>query len=92
MPFLHAIDDRYLEDYVEGDVHTLGSIDVEEDEIISFANRFDPQRLHTDPEAAKLTPFGGLIASGWHTAGLMMRLYVEHYLSHVAKSRFAGHR
>jgi acyl dehydratase len=90
MPFLHAIDDRYLEDYVEGDVHTLGSIDVEEDEIISFANRFDPQRIHTDPEAAKLTPFGGLIASGWHTAGLMMRLYVEHYLSHVASLASPG--
>jgi acyl dehydratase len=90
MPFLHAIDDRYLEDYIEGDVHTFGSIEVEEDEIISFANRFDPQRLHTDPEAAKLTPFGGLIASGWHTAGLMMRLYVEHYLTHVASLASPG--
>jgi acyl dehydratase len=90
MPFLHAIDDRYLEDYIEGDVHTFGSIEVEEDEIISFANRFDPQRLHTDPEAAKLTPFGGLIASGWHTASLMMRLYVEHYLTHVASLASPG--
>jgi acyl dehydratase len=84
MAFSHAIDDRYLDDYVEGDVHSFGSIEVEAEEIISFAKRYDPQGLHTDPQAAKLTPFGGLIASGWHTAGLMMRLYVEHYLSHVA--------
>ena len=84
MSFAHAIDDRYFEDYVEGDVHSFGSIEVEQDEIISFAKRYDPQSLHTDPEAAKLLPFGGLIASGWHTAALMMRLYVEHYLSHVA--------
>jgi acyl dehydratase len=84
MVFSHPIDDRYFEDYVEGDVHNFGSIAVEADEIIAFATRFDPQIFHTDPEAAKRTMFGGLIASGWHTAGLMMRLYVEHYLSHVA--------
>lgn len=84
MVFSHSIDDRYFEDYVEGDVHSFGRIAVEADEIITFARRFDPQIFHTDPEAAKQTPFGGLIASGWHTAGLMMRLYVEHYLSHVA--------
>jgi acyl dehydratase len=84
MTFSHAIDDRYLDDYVEGSVHTFGSIAVEEDEIIAFAKRFDPQGFHTDPEAAKRTPFGGLIASGWHTAALTMRLYVEHYLTHVA--------
>ena len=46
--------------------------------------------MHTDPEAAKNTPFGGLIASGWHTAGLMMRLYVEHYLTHVASLASPG--
>ena len=84
MAFSHPIDDRYFEDYVEGDVHTFGSIPVDADEIISFAKRFDPQSFHTDPEAAKQTPFGGLIASGFHTTGLMMRLFFEHYLSHVA--------
>jgi acyl dehydratase len=56
-------------------VHRFGTIAVEADEMIAFAKRFDPQAMHTDPEAAKNTPFGGLIASGWHTAGLMMRLY-----------------
>jgi acyl dehydratase len=90
MAFSHAIDDRYFEDYVEGDVHTFGSIAVEADEIIVFAKRFDPQGFHADPEAAKKTPFGGLIASGWHTAGLMMRLYVEHYLTNVASLASPG--
>lgn len=84
MAFSRPIDDRYFEDYVEGDVHTFGSIAVEADEIIAFAKRFDPQNFHVDPAAAKDTPFGGLIASGWHTAVLMMRLYVDHYLTHVA--------
>jgi len=90
MAFLHPIDDRYFEDYIEGDVHSFGSIAVEADEIVSFARRFDPQDFHIDPVAAKRTPFGGLIASGWHTAGLMMRLYVEHYLTHVASLASPG--
>ncbi len=90
MTFSHPIDDRYFEDYVEGDVHSFGRIAVEADEIIEFAKRFDPQAFHTNPEAAKRTPFRGLIASGWHTVGLMMRLYVEHYLTHVASLASPG--
>jgi acyl dehydratase len=90
MTFSHPIADRYFEDYVEGDVHNCGSIAVKADEIIEFAKQFDPQDFHTDPEAAKRTPFGGLIASGWHTVGLMMRLYVEHYLTHVASLASPG--
>jgi acyl dehydratase len=90
MTFTRPITDRYLEDYVEGDVHRFGEIVVEADELIAFAKRFDPQAMHTDPEAAKNTPFGGLIASGWHTAGLMMRLYVEHYLTNVASLASPG--
>ena len=90
MTFSHSIDDRYFEDYVEGDVHSFGRIAVEADEIMEFAKRFDPQAFHTNPEAAKRTPFGGLIASGWHTVGLMMRLYVEHYLTHVASLASPG--
>ena len=84
VPFLRPISDRYFEDYIEGDVHCFGTIAVEADEIVAFANRFDPQTLHTDPEAAKSGPFGGLIASGWHTAGLMTRLFMDHYLTKVA--------
>ena len=67
-----------------GDVHEFGSIAVEEAEVLAFGRRFDPQVFHTDPVAAAETEYGGLIASGWHTAGLMMRLYADHYLSHVA--------
>jgi len=90
MSFAHAIDDRYFEDYVEGSVHDCGSIAVEANEVVAFAKRFDPQSIHTDSEAAKRGPFGGLIASGWHTCGLMMRLYVEHYLTHVASLASPG--
>lgn len=90
MTFSHSIDDRYFEDYVEGDVHSFGSVAIETDEIVEFAKQFDPQNLHTDPEAAKRTPFRGLIASGWHTVGLMMRLYVKHYLTHVASLASPG--
>jgi acyl dehydratase len=76
--------DRWFEDYEPGSVHEFGSIRVDEDEVLAFGRRFDPQVFHTDPEAAKATEYGGLIASGWHTAGLMMRLYSDHYLSKVA--------
>lgn len=90
MPFSHTIDDRYFEDYVEGDVHRFGSIAVDADEIVAFAKRYDPQSIHTDPLAAEHGPFGGLIASGWHTCGLMMRLYAEYYLTHVASLASPG--
>ncbi len=82
--FATPVDQRYFEDYVQGSVHEFGSIAVEEAEMISFASRFDPQPFHTDPEAGKRSIYGGLIASGWHSASLMMRLFVDHYLSHVA--------
>ncbi|MFC7744398.1 MaoC/PaaZ C-terminal domain-containing protein [Nocardiopsis composta] len=72
---------RYLEDYPVGARDEFGGLMVEESEIIEFARRFDPQSFHTDPEAARHGPFGGLVASGWHTASLMMRMYAEHYLS-----------
>jgi acyl dehydratase len=90
MVFKNPINDRYFEDYVEGDVHCFGGIAVESDEVIAFAQRFDPQTFHVDPEGAKLTPFGGIIASGWHTAALVMRLYVDHYLTHVASFASPG--
>jgi acyl dehydratase len=82
--FTVPVERRYFEDYVPGSVHEFGSIAVEQDEVIAFAQRFDPQMFHTDPELAKNTIFGGLIASGWHTAGLMMRLLADHYLPKVA--------
>ncbi len=88
--FSVPIDDRYFEDYVEGSVFEFGPIAMEEAEIISFAESFDPQTMHTDPEKAAQGPFHGLIASGWHTIALMMRLFVDHYLSAVASRASPG--
>jgi acyl dehydratase len=82
--FATSIDDRYLEDYVVGAAYEFGSIPVDASEVVKFGQRFDPQPFHTDPEAAKQSSFGGLIASGWHTASLMMRLFVDNYLTRAA--------
>jgi acyl dehydratase len=77
-------DNRYFEDYVPGLVLEFGAISISEAEIINFATQFDPQYFHVDPTAAKASPYGGLIASGWHTAAVMMRLVVDHYLPKAA--------
>jgi acyl dehydratase len=82
--------DRYFEDYVPGSVHDLGTISISESDIVEFARRYDPQAFHIDAEAARRTQFGGLIASGWQTAGLMMRLAVERYLSDPASLASPG--
>lgn len=74
-------DPKYFEDVVPGTVEEFGSMDVTEEEIVDFARKFDPQYFHLDEEAAKRSLFGGLAASGWHTASLMMRMLVEHVLS-----------
>jgi acyl dehydratase len=75
---------RWWEDIRPGDVLELGSVAVREEELVAFAEAYDPQPSHVDPEAAAQTPFGGLIASGWHTAALFMRLYVRGFLSDTA--------
>ena len=82
--FAVPVEDRYFEDYETGTVHEFGPVSIAEDKIIEFGRQFDPQVFHTDPQGAKQTIYGGIIASGWHTAGLMMRLFVDHYLSGVA--------
>lgn len=82
--FTTSPDKRFFEDYVTGAVHEFGAISVGETEVIEFGQRFVPLSYHTDPEAAKKSIYGGLIASGWHTAALMMRLYTDYYLSKVA--------
>jgi acyl dehydratase len=73
--------ERYFEDYPPGAVFEGGAAAVSEAEILEFARKYDPQAMHTDPEAAARGYFGGLIASGWHTAALMMRLFAAHFLS-----------
>lgn len=73
--------ERYFEDYIPGAVFAGGSFAVSESEVIEFARRYDPQAMHTDPEAAARGRFGGLIASGWHTGAMMMRLFADHFLS-----------
>jgi len=82
--------DRYFEDYKPGAVFTAGTIAVSEAAIIEFAGKFDPQAMHTDPAAAARGHFGGLIASGWHTASLMMRLFTDHFLSPVSSLASPG--
>jgi acyl dehydratase len=88
--FSTPITDRYFEDYIPGSIYEFGTISVTQEQILAFAIEFDPQDFHADPEAAKQTIFGGLIASGFHTAGLMMRLYADHYLSRVASLSSPG--
>ena len=77
-------DQRYLEDYIPGATYEFGEEHLSEQELLAFARRYDPQDKHADPVAAAKSPFGGLIASGWQTGALMMRLYAAYYLSHVA--------
>jgi acyl dehydratase len=75
---------RYFADYRVGMVSEFGDVAVTADEIVEFATRYDPQSIHVDPAAAAQGAFGGLIASGWHTGSMMMRLFAEHFLSKVA--------
>ena len=82
--------DRWFEGYVPGAVHDLGSVVVDEKEVIAFAQQFDPQPFHLDKERAEKSAFGGLIARGWHTACMAMRLIVDHYLSEVSSEGAPG--
>lgn len=81
---------HYFEDFVAGETRDLGSTVVDHDEMVTFAERFDPQPFHTDPEAAQHSTFGGLIASGWFTGSLFMRLYVDTILKDSASQGSPG--
>ncbi len=81
---------RYWEDFRVGDQFDLGSVTIDGDEMVHFAERFDPQPFHVDAGAAENTPFGGLIASGWFTGSLFMRLYVDAVLSGSASEGSPG--
>ena len=82
--------ERTFDDFEPGQVYELGSKVVSEDEIVAFARQFDPQPFHLDPEAAKDSVFGGLIASGWHTGAMWMRLYVDSLLGGVSGQGSSG--
>lgn len=81
---------RYLEDFREGQLFELGEETIREQEILDFARRFDAQPFHVDPEAAKKSIYGGLIASGWHTASFFMGLLVRGLLHDVASMGAGG--
>lgn len=68
---------RYLEDLAVGERVTTAPREVTKADALAFARRFDPQPMHIDPDAAAKGPFGGLIASGWHTAAMVMRLMAD---------------
>jgi acyl dehydratase len=88
--FTVPVDQRHFEDFAPGVVAEFGPIIVDEAEVIAFARRYDPQPIHIDPAAAANGPFGGLIASGWHTASLVMRVLVENYIARVASLASPG--
>ncbi len=71
---------RYWEDFKVGEVEQIGGKKVEQDEVIDFARQFDPQPFHVDEAAAKQSMYGGLIASGWHTCSMVMRMMCDTYL------------
>jgi acyl dehydratase len=76
---------RFFEDFTVGSVEEFGRYDVTEAEILTFAERYDPQWFHTDPDRAREeSMYGGLIASGWHTTAMMMRMLVDEFLSETA--------
>ena len=74
---MESTKDHYMEDLSVGQKFSSGPIDVTAEDIMDYAKKYDPQDFHTDPALAKNTIFGHLIASGWHTASLTMRLIIE---------------
>jgi acyl dehydratase len=71
----------WWEDFRVGDTADLGRHTFTEEEIVAFGRQFDPQPFHVDAEQARHGPFGGLVASGWHTCAVGMRLMCEAYMS-----------
>ena len=82
MDFPTPAADRWFEDYTVGATYICGSFSMTEDEIVQFACQYDPQTMHIDRAVAAQGPFGGVIASGWHTVARGMRLLVDNFLPH----------
>ena len=80
----------YFEDFVVGSKRELGSRTVTEEEIVGFAKQYDPQPFHVDKEAASKSIYGGLIASGWMTCSIMMRMLVDNMTSKAASMGSPG--
>jgi acyl dehydratase len=80
----------YFEDFAVGTVFELGQRTLAEDEVLAFARAYDPQPFHTDPEAAARSIYGGLIASGWQTCAVVMRLMCDAYLLRAASMGSPG--
>ena len=74
----------HFEDLEVGTTRECGSVEVDRDEMVDFAERFDPQPIHVDEEAARDSEFGGLIASGWYTASLVARQLVTGFMNDLA--------
>jgi acyl dehydratase len=80
----------YFEDFAVGQVNTYGPRVVTREEIVAFAAEFDPQPMHLDEEAARLSLLGGLAASGWHTCALMMRIICDGFVLDTASMGSPG--
>ncbi len=80
----------YWEDFRPGETVEIGEHTFTEDEIVAFGRQFDPQPFHTDPEAARASFYGGVIASGWHTCAVGMRLMVRHFIGRSASAGSPG--
>lgn len=80
----------WFEDLQPGQVYELGTVVAQEQEVLAFAERYDPQWYHLDAEAARDSSWGGVIASGWWTVSAMMRLYVDAFLSRAAPDASPG--
>ena len=72
---------RWFEDYAPGETFEFGDHLVTEEEIVEFARRYDTQPFHVDPVAAAQSSFGGLVASGWMTAAVLMRMMCDHFIA-----------
>jgi acyl dehydratase len=86
-----SIPTRYFEDFQPGMVFEFGAYEVGETEIISFGKAFDPQPYHTSPQPPQSSGSGRLIASGWHTAAITMRMLVDHFIPPVTILPSPGH-
>jgi len=71
---------RWFDDFAVGERFEFGAYTVGEQEIVDFARRYDPQPFHLDEAAARASHFGGLVASGWMTAAVLMRLLCDHFI------------